>query len=197
VISCLPLSTGDATYNHSQNKSDYYNMGESVHSLIEASNQIKSDITVRGTFSIALLAYAHLWLLIDNGANIDAEAGRHGTALKAASAEGHKEVVQLLLDNGANVNAEGGHYGSPFQAASPGGHKETVQLLLDKGADVDARGGVEGTALQIASWRGHKEIVQPLRDNGVKVNAEDGPYSTSSRLSQLEAEYRRYKSLGF
>ncbi|KAF2718867.1 hypothetical protein K431DRAFT_123484, partial [Polychaeton citri CBS 116435] len=57
-------------------------------------------------------------MLLDAGADVNAEGGHYGNALQAASLEGHTEVVQLLLDSGANVNAEGGHYGSALQAAS-------------------------------------------------------------------------------
>lgn len=35
---------------------------------------------------------------------------RYSNALQAASAQGHKELVQLLLEKGADVSAQGGHY---------------------------------------------------------------------------------------
>jgi hypothetical protein len=60
------------------------------------------------------------------------------TALQAASAEGHKEVVELLLGKGADVNAEGGRDGTALQAASARGHKEVVEILMANGADVNA-----------------------------------------------------------
>jgi ankyrin repeat protein len=65
-------------------------------------------------------------VLIDNGANVNAEGGYHGSPLCAASARGDKEIVQLLIDNGANVNAEGGDHGSPIQATSAEGDKTSV-----------------------------------------------------------------------
>ena len=74
-------------------------------------------------------------LLLNKGANVNAQGGKFGNALQAASYEGHKEVVQLLLDKGADVNAQGGdEYGSALQAASSKGHDEVVQLLRDRGA---------------------------------------------------------------
>ncbi|PSN59252.1 hypothetical protein BS50DRAFT_475913, partial [Corynespora cassiicola Philippines] len=45
-------------------------------------------------------------LLLDKGANVNAEGGEYGNALQEASDRGHKEIVQLLLDKGANVNAK-------------------------------------------------------------------------------------------
>jgi ankyrin repeat protein len=51
-------------------------------------------------------------LLLDNGADVHAEDGKHGNALQAASAKGNTRVVQLLLDKGTDVHAEGGEYGN-------------------------------------------------------------------------------------
>ena len=44
------------------------------------------------------------WLL-DNGADVNAWAREYGTALQAASYQGHHQVVKQLLAAGANVNA--------------------------------------------------------------------------------------------
>lgn len=68
-------------------------------------------------------------LLLDNSANVNAEGGRYGNALSAASLGGHRETVQLLIDNSADVNAQGGLRGNALQAALSGGHREIVQLL--------------------------------------------------------------------
>jgi hypothetical protein len=40
--------------------------------------------------------------LLEKGANVNAQGGRYGNALQAASAGGHDKVVQMLLENGAN-----------------------------------------------------------------------------------------------
>jgi ankyrin repeat protein len=47
-------------------------------------------------------------LLLENGAEVNAEGGEYGNALQAASYRGNKAIVKLLLENGAEVNAEGG-----------------------------------------------------------------------------------------
>src|SRR5271155_21020 len=49
---------------------------------------------------------------------VNAEGGWDGNALEAASARGHKKVVQLLLEKGAYSNAQGGEYGNALHAAS-------------------------------------------------------------------------------
>jgi ankyrin repeat protein len=46
-------------------------------------------------------------LLLDKGANVNAQGGGYGNALYAASVEGHEKIVELLLDKGANVSVNG------------------------------------------------------------------------------------------
>jgi ankyrin repeat protein len=40
-------------------------------------------------------------LLLDKGANVNAQSGHYGNALQAASIYGHDAVVRLLVDKGA------------------------------------------------------------------------------------------------
>ena len=115
-------------------------------------------------------------LLLERGADVNAESGYYGNALQAASSGGHEKVVELLLEKGADVNAQGGEYGTALQAASPEGHEEMMRLLLEKGADVNAQGGKYGNALQMASLRGHEKAVELLLENGADVNAQGGQY---------------------
>ncbi|KAK4952085.1 hypothetical protein LTR10_010005 [Elasticomyces elasticus] len=116
--------------------------------------------------------------LLNAGADVNAQGGRHGNALQAASSAGHTEVVQLLLDHRADVNAQGGENDNALQAASAGGHTEVVQLLLDHMADVNVQGGYYGNALNAAASQGHTFVVQQLLDNHADVNGQ-GPRGTA------------------
>jgi ankyrin repeat protein len=49
-------------------------------------------------------------LLLDKGADINAQGGNYRDALQAASSGGHEQIAQLLLDKGAGVNAPDGEY---------------------------------------------------------------------------------------
>jgi ankyrin repeat protein len=118
-------------------------------------------------------------LLLDKGADVNAQGGHFGNALQAASARGHEAVVKLLLDKGAEVNAQGGHFGNALQAASYGGDEAVVKMLLDKGADVKARGGEYGNALQAASYKGHEAVVKLLLDQDADVNAQGGYFGNA------------------
>ncbi|KAJ7278126.1 hypothetical protein C8J57DRAFT_161331 [Mycena rebaudengoi] len=125
-------------------------------------------------------------LLISQGANMNAEGGRYGNALQAASMGGHEAVTQLLLDQGANVNAQGGSFGNALTAASLFGHEAVVQLLLDRGADVNAQGGGYGNALQAASLEGHEVVVELLLNRGAEVNAVGSYHGTALQAASYE-----------
>ncbi|PVH67796.1 ankyrin, partial [Cadophora sp. DSE1049] len=101
-------------------------------------------------------------LLLGKEADVNAQGGRYGNALQAASAKGYEAIVALLLEKGADVNAQGGRYGNALQVASAEGHEAIVALLLEEGADVNAQGGRYSNALQAASTKGHEAIVALL-----------------------------------
>ncbi|ETW80633.1 hypothetical protein HETIRDRAFT_233267, partial [Heterobasidion irregulare TC 32-1] len=75
-------------------------------------------------------------LLLDRGAEVNAQEGEYGNALQAASCFG-RDV--MLLEKGAEVDARRGNGGFALQAASQGGHETVVKLLLDRGAEVNAQ----------------------------------------------------------
>ncbi|KAJ5632891.1 hypothetical protein N7490_009230 [Penicillium lividum] len=124
-------------------------------------------------------------LLLDAGADVNAQGGDYGNALQSASYKGHIEIVQLLLDANADINAQGGLHGNALQVASYRGHIELVQLFLDAGADINAQGGYYGNALQAALYRGHIELVQLFLDAGADINARGGNYGNA--LNALQA----------
>ncbi|PZD29497.1 vegetative incompatibility protein HET-E-1 [Pyrenophora tritici-repentis] len=117
--------------------------------------------------------------LLDKGADVNAQGGRFGNALQAASYGGYEQVVKALLDNGADVNAQGGDYNNALQAASVRGHEQVVKRLLDAGADVNAQGEEYSNALYAASARGHEQVVKRLLDAGADVNAQGEVYDNA------------------
>lgn len=124
-------------------------------------------------------------LLQDVGVGIDARGGGAGTALQAASAEGHKSIVELLIDKGANVNAQGNLYSNALQAASIKGHESIVELLLEKGADVNAQIEKNENALCAASARGYKQVAKLLLDKGAHVNAQSSRHGSALQAASF------------
>ena len=76
-------------------------------------------------------------ILLDAGADVNAQGGEYGNALQAASGRGDEKVVQMLFGAGADANAQGGEYGNALYAASRRGHEKVVQILFGAGADVN------------------------------------------------------------
>ncbi|CAG7925272.1 unnamed protein product [Penicillium olsonii] len=124
-------------------------------------------------------------ILLDHGANTNTKGGLYGTALQAASLNGHIEIVQILLEYGADVDTQNLLFRDALQAASLNGHREIVQILLDHGANVNAQGGGYGNALQAACVRGHTEIVRILIDHGADVNTQSGQYGNPLQAASV------------
>ncbi|KAJ7059379.1 ankyrin repeat-containing domain protein [Mycena amicta] len=134
--------------------------------------------SVRGHLDIALL-------LLEHGADVNAQGGHYGNALQAASVGGHLDITLLLLEHSANINAQGGECGSAFQAASACGHLDLVKLLLKSGAKINAQGGYYGNALQAASAGGHLDIALLLLEHGADVNAQGGHYGNALQAASV------------
>lgn len=69
-------------------------------------------------------------MLLDVGANVNALGGEHGSALHAASYQGHEKVVLMPLDKRADINTHVSEYGNVLYAASYSDNKKVVQMLL-------------------------------------------------------------------
>ncbi len=118
-------------------------------------------------------------LLLNNGADVNAQGGIYHTALQKACAENNTELMHFLIEKGADVNAQGGYYHTALQAACTRRGIESVQLLIKEGADVNAQGGKYHTALQAACIYQEIESVQLLIEKGADVNAQGGRYHTA------------------
>ena len=130
-------------------------------------------------------AEAVVQLLLENGAEVNAQGGFYGTALQVAASHRSETVVQLLLEGGAEVNAEVGLYGSALQAAAYNESEAVVRLLLNSGAEINAQCGVYGTALQAAALAGSEAVVQLLLNSGAEINAQCGKYGTALQAAAL------------
>lgn len=73
-------------------------------------------------------------LLLDNGANPNAQVGRYGNELCLASSNGDDAIVRMLLDAGANVNAQCRDHGNALKAALCNNHQVVVDMLMASGA---------------------------------------------------------------
>jgi hypothetical protein len=112
------------------------------------------------------------------GAHPDGYSESNGSAIYAAAAAGHANIVGLLLSRGAAVNARGPRGVTPLQVAAVEGHHEIVRVLLSKNVPVDEMSRMYGTALLGAASRVRLDVVRVLLEHGADVNATGGyePY---------------------
>jgi len=116
-------------------------------------------------------AYGHVEssrVLLDHGANVNAQEDEGFTPLLYASLWGHLRVAQLLLEHKAISNARNNDDDTPLNMALRHGHLEIVRLLLEHGADVAARGEGGFTPYQIAIRDGHDDIAKLLLEHGAE-----------------------------
>jgi hypothetical protein len=92
-------------------------------------------------------------LLIDRGADVNAQEENRLTPLHVTSHFGHLDIAKLLIDRGANVDNwnDHGEGNTPFHMTAYQGHLHVTKFLLECGIDVDIRNGNEQTSLYLAS----------------------------------------------
>ncbi|KAL8620594.1 hypothetical protein ACOMHN_017875 [Nucella lapillus] len=96
-------------------------------------------------------------LLIDKGADINAQDRYHTTALMYAAREGQLDIARLLLDKGADMDCQDFRGLTALSWATQREKLGVVKLLLERGADRDRR-HIDGlTAIDLC--RGREEVV--------------------------------------
>ncbi|KAJ7830975.1 ankyrin repeat-containing domain protein [Mycena leptocephala] len=103
--------------------------------------------------------------------NHEVDTEERADALRAATHNGHTDIVRLLLVNGANnwEKYQALEVGNALSIACREGHTEIVHLLIASGfKDVSA------SALQAACQNGHTEIVRLLITNDANVEMPEG-----------------------
>lgn len=123
------------------------------------------------------LTVAHI--LLENGADLNAQNKLGASVLTMACRGGHISVVKLLLESGAYVDNYD-HLSSsldyskeelpaitPLMAAVQHGHDAVVHLLLDWGADCNYTVKTMGwTPLMLAAISGRVSLAQQLMNKG-------------------------------
>ena len=118
--------------------------------------------------------------LLRAGADINSADAYGDTALHAASAKGHADIVVRLLQGGADVMARNDSGKQPdcltFQpliAVAGSGPDEVIHALLKRGAsvkDVDSKGH---SAMHLAAKSGRVNIVMLLHEKGCPLDEHD------------------------
>ncbi|OQE34403.1 hypothetical protein PENCOP_c018G00646 [Penicillium coprophilum] len=125
-------------------------------------------------------------LLLEQGADVNAQGGHYGNALRAACFGDYDNIAKMLIEHGADVNAQGGPYGNALRVACSKGNATIAQILVKHGADVNAQSEHYGNALQAACSEGHATIAHMLLERGADVNAQGGPYGNALQAACSE-----------
>jgi hypothetical protein len=121
-----------------------------------------------GTGPTPLMTAAHhgdqraVFILIGQGAPLEAKDDAGYTALMYAANAGRDETVRLLLASGADPNASDYQGSTPLMFAAQHDHLGIVRQLLSARADAGARGIHGLTALDFARQNGHHRTVTAL-----------------------------------
>ena len=125
--------------------------------------------------------YKVLKLLLDYGADIDAQDFDGYTALYHIADLHDAKCEKLLLDRGANIEIKGRFGITALSSAVENGRTDLVRALLARGADPNQKHNRHDiTVLMDAAANGDMEMVKLLLDRGAKVNEQDdGSFGTA------------------
>ncbi|KAL9468319.1 hypothetical protein ACSS6W_010013 [Trichoderma asperelloides] len=115
-------------------------------------------------------------LLVEKGANIEAETKNGRTPLSFAAEHGYEAIVKLLVEKGANIEAKRGIGRTPLVLAAERGHDAIVKLLVEKGANMEEKGRIGETALLFVAERGSEALVKLLVEKGANIETKGGIY---------------------
>ncbi|KAL7954774.1 ankyrin repeat-containing domain protein [Trichoderma compactum] len=103
-------------------------------------------------------------LLLEYGANINAQNDGGRSALHWSALEGQEDTVEILLSHNADVRAKDTYGCTALHAASLRGLDAMAQRLIERGADPNERDKDGWTPLHAAVIRGQNSVIQLLVD---------------------------------
>jgi hypothetical protein len=117
-------------------------------------------------------------VLLESGVDVNEQNDHLGSAIRAASYQGHIGTIKLLLAHGADVNMRAGRHPLPIVGAP----LEATKLLLEYGANVDAGGKAGGEAYDSAIFSactlGEIDVVRLLLEHGANIHVVDDDYGS-------------------
>ncbi|KAL8648633.1 MAG: hypothetical protein Q9210_004877 [Variospora velana] len=138
-------------------------------------------------------------LLIEHGADVNAQNECGQTALCWVARDGSVAVAQLLIEHDANINIQDRCGCTALHGAALQGREAMLQLLLKQGADPNLNDNDGWTPLHAAAWKKHEDIVQVLLekvDNGKAILDSVALQQQDARKCELSMDIAEKKSEG-
>ncbi|KAH8995437.1 ankyrin repeat-containing domain protein [Lactarius akahatsu] len=122
-------------------------------------------------------------ILLERGADVNAQDINRETPLHFASVSGRLEIARVLLDHGAIATTETYDSETPLHAISRGKYDaqdstRLARLLMEHGVDANAPDKDQDTPLHYACRFGSPDIAQELLDHGAIATAENSQRET-------------------
>ena len=131
-------------------------------------------------------------LLINSGANIEAQGKNGMNALLESCKAGHLDIVQLLVKFGADIHFKDGFGANALHHAASGCHFDIVDWLLRRGLDINSathRGNTPLHLLVIDQRNKNIEMIELLASYGANINAQNKELDTPLHNAACDKQY--------
>ena len=118
-------------------------------------------------------------ILIEAGANVNAQNNTGHTALLTATHRGNPELMKILIEAGANVNTQANDGNTALMIAAFKSNGTIAKVLIDAGADVNMQNVQGETALIIAASKCNDKMVKILLEAGSDIKIQDKKGNTA------------------
>lgn len=153
----------------------YQNNYEIVHYLIDQGVDVNEKVKdthytpLMKTAQEGFVSYAKL--LIDHGADVNAQNVKGFTPLMFAAENNKEDVVKQLVESGADVNLLNFKNCSALMYACQEGYFKIAKYLIEKGADINAKDYQNFNVLMSAVQSENKELIEYiLNSKNLKLN---------------------------
>ncbi|MCG8626559.1 MAG: ankyrin repeat domain-containing protein, partial [Proteobacteria bacterium] len=106
-----------------------------------------------------------------------------GYALFEASRSGHMKVIKFLIKCYVFVDFQDEEQNTALIIAGGNGHTDSAELLIECGAEVNLQNNLGTSALMAASQANHTDVMKLLLKYGANVNLKDNNGQTAAKLT--------------